>query len=66
VLNALKAWRLGAHRIAENQNKKLAKIKPKGWLVEIIPSLEDRPSLKSLPNFLIPSHSYKKHACFEI
>jgi len=66
VLSALKAWRLGAHRITENQIKKLAKIKPKGWLVEIIPSLEDKPSFKSLPNFLIPLHSYKKHACFKI
>jgi DNA-binding MarR family transcriptional regulator len=66
VLSALKAWRSGAHRITENQIKKLEKIKPKGWLIEIIPSLEDKPSFKSLPNFLIPLHGYKKHACFEI
>jgi hypothetical protein len=44
----------------------LEKIKPKGWLVEIIPSSEDKPSFKSLPNFLIPLHGYKKYVCFEI
>ncbi|MGQ9469762.1 MAG: type IV secretory system conjugative DNA transfer family protein, partial [Nitrososphaerales archaeon] len=66
MLNAAKAWRYGAHRLNEGQIEKLKRIKPKGQLVEVISSLEDKPSLKSLPNFLIPLHSYKKHACFEI
>lgn len=35
-------------------------------LLLTIPSLEDKPSLKALPNFLLPLHAYKKHACFEI
>ncbi|MGQ9469549.1 MAG: helicase HerA domain-containing protein [Nitrososphaerales archaeon] len=66
MLNAFKAWRYGAHKLTERQTEKLEKIKPRGWLVQVIPSHEDKPSLKSLPNFLIPLHSYKKHACFEI
>jgi len=66
VLNAVKAWRSGAHRLTERQIEKLNGIKPKGLLVEAFPSLEDKPSLKSLQNFLIPLHGYKKHAAFEI
>jgi hypothetical protein len=66
LLNALKAWKLGAYRITEKQIEKLSRIKPKGWLVGVIPSLEDKPGFNSLPNFLIPLHAYKKHACFEI
>jgi len=66
LFNALKAWKLGAHRITASQIKKLSRIKPKGWLIEVIPSLEDKPSFSSLPNFLIPLHAYKKQACFEI
>lgn len=62
MLNALKAWRLGAHRITENQIKRLAKIKPKGWLVEIIPSLEDKSSFKSLPKFSNP-FAWLQKAC---
>jgi len=66
VLGAIKAWRCGAHRLTEKQIERLERIKPKGKLIEVIPSLEDKPSLKSIPNFLIPLHTYKKHACFEI
>ena len=55
-----------AHRLTEKQISKLKRIKPKGSLIEVIPSLEDKPSLKSRPDFLIPLHAYKKHACFEI
>jgi DNA helicase HerA-like ATPase/DNA-binding MarR family transcriptional regulator len=66
LLNALKAWKLGAHRITAKQIEKLSRIKPKGWLVGVTPSLEDKPTFSSLPNFLIPLYAYKKHACFEI
>ena len=66
MLGAIKAWRCGAHRLTEKQIERLERIKPKGKLIEVIPSLEDKPSLKSIPNFLIPLHTYKKHACFEI
>jgi hypothetical protein len=66
LLNALKAWKLGAHRITAKQIEKLSRIKSRGWLVGVIPSLEDKPSFNSLPNFLIPLHAYKKHTCFEI
>ena len=55
MLNALKAWKLGAYRITEKQIEKLSRIKPKGWLVGVIPSLEDKPGFNSLPNFLILS-----------
>ena len=66
MLEAIKVWRLGAHRLTKKQIEKLERIKPKGKFVEVTPSLEDKPSLKSLSNFLIPLHAYKKHACFEI
>jgi len=54
MLNALKAWRFGAHRLTEKQISKLERIRHKGFLIEDAPSLEDKPSLNSLPNFLIP------------
>ena len=66
MLNAIRAWKSGAHRLTERQIENLKRIKPKGWLIKVIPSLEDKLSLKSLPNFLIPLHSYKRRACFEI
>ena len=66
MLNAIKAWKSGTHRLTEKQIESLKRIKPKGSLIQVIPSLEDKPSLKSLPNFLIPLQSYRKHACFEI
>lgn len=66
MLDAAKCWRSGAHRLTEKQVEKLKAIKPKGRLVEAIPSLEDKPNLNSIPNFIVPLHGYKKHACFEI
>jgi hypothetical protein len=49
VFNVLKAWRLGAHRITEDHIEKLRRIKPKGWFIEVIPSLEDKPSFILTP-----------------
>lgn len=62
----LKAWKAGAHRIREKEVNALKKLKLKGKLIEVIPSLEDKPKLSSIANFLIPLGSYKKPASFEI
>jgi len=62
----LKAWKAGAHRIKEKEINALKRVKLKGKLIEIVPSLEDKPSLSSIANFLIPLSYYKKHASFEI
>ena len=66
MLNTIEAWKWGAHRLTEKQIEDLRKIKIKGKLIQIVPSLEDKPSFNSLQNFLIPLQNYKRHACFEI
>jgi len=62
----LKTWKAGTHRIREKEVNALKRIRLKGRLIEIVPSSEDKPSLSSIANFLIPLSSYKKPASFEI
>jgi hypothetical protein len=38
----LRVWKAGAHRIKEKEINALKRIKLKGKLIEIVPSLEDK------------------------
>ena len=56
----------GIHELSKKEIEKLERIRLKGKLLEVFPSKEDKPSLNSLPKFLIPSANSKKHFGFEI
>jgi hypothetical protein len=58
LIHPLRLWKAGVHRLTAEEIEKLDRIKHKGVLIEVVPSIEDKPDSKSVVDALLPFHGF--------